>query len=93
MQSIDGAFGAMQDRIVSGVSPIDADGWISPTDRTPSFGDWRVPSGNFASFPEQDFDLPQETLLEPVHQKAPIKKGRVVAGQHAPPPQIQRVAS
>ena len=90
MQSIDGTFESMQSRRVSEVGPLENDDWISPTERMPSFGDFRLPSGNFVAFPEPEFDLPQDQLVEPVHQKPPIKKGRVVAGQHAPP---QRVAS
>lgn len=91
MQSIDGTFESMQSRRVSEAGGLDDGGWISPTERLPSFGDFRLPSSTFVSFPEQEFEFSPENFVEPIHQKVPMKKGRVVAGQHAPPP--QRVAS
>jgi hypothetical protein len=90
MPSIDGTFESMQSRRVSEVGPLENHGWISPTERMPSFGDFRLPSGTFVSFPEQELDFSPDNFAEPIHQKAPLRKGRVVAGQHAPP---QRVAS
>jgi hypothetical protein len=90
----DGTFETMQGRRVSDFGPFDHEGslsgWFSPAGimengRMPSFGDFRLPSGSFMPFPDQDLDYAPP---EPLHEKRlPIKKSRVVAGQHAPPPQ------
>jgi len=90
----DGTFEHMQGRRVSDFGSFDQEGsvsgWTSPNGimengRMPSFGDFRVPSGSFIPFPDQDLDY---AIPEPLDQKRmPSKKARVVAGQHAPPPQ------
>jgi hypothetical protein len=91
---MDGTFEHMQSRRVSDYGPFDPEGspsgWNSPleTGRMPSFGDFRLPSATFVTFPDQDL----EYNPEPIDQKRipPQKKARVVASQHPPP---QRIAS
>jgi len=94
VHTTDGTFEHMQGRRVSDFGSFDHEGsvsgWTSPAGimengRMPSFGDFRLPSESFIPFPDQglDYELP-----EPLDNKRmPNKKGRVVAGQHAPPSQ------